>query len=557
MAKSFPAYAGQSLMTVRAALKLPQLRLGSPEVVAGRIALDLPVRWAHSGEISNMATFLKGGELVLTTGMGIGKRAPDQRRFVADLAERGIAGLALELGTTFGRPPAPLVQEAESRSLPLVALHREVSFVEITEAIHREIVNRQFALMRRGDQMHRRFTELMLEGAGIPEVLSVLAQTIANPVVLERAGRGILYHATHHAGDSDVLAGWKMLSCGLADAPESVLLPVPMAGGETWGSLAAMAIDSPLDEFDYVAVERAVALIALALLRSRQEEVLNVRERGNFLYNLLETELDDTEAANQASAMGFSRTTEFLLPFAVGGSFRSNDSSGRDDAAWGLVWRDIRAELESSGTPVIAGTRAGEDDMLIVVGLVHEGRRREMADRVSTVLRRAWERHFGGPSTAVIAVGSAVRNWSGLRPALREAVDALAAAPGTSQRSWHDATRPELDRLLWSLRDTAELRAFVRQRLSSIIEHDRGRKAKLLPTLEAYCAHGGRKTETARALHVERQSLYHRIDRIEELLQEDLSAEETLLSVHLALRARRHFADEHADADAGARRHNL
>jgi purine catabolism regulator len=88
------------------------------------------------------------------------------------------------------------------------------------------------------------------------------------------------------------------------------------------------------------------------------------------------------------------------------------------------------------------------------------------------------------------------------------------------------------------LRDHDALRTFVHNRLAPIIEHDRQRSAKLLPSLEAYCIHDGRKAEMARVLHLERRSLYHRLERIERLLGEDLSDEETVLALHLALRAR-------------------
>jgi purine catabolism regulator len=88
------------------------------------------------------------------------------------------------------------------------------------------------------------------------------------------------------------------------------------------------------------------------------------------------------------------------------------------------------------------------------------------------------------------------------------------------------------------LRDHDALQTFVHDQLAPLIEHDSHRSAKLLPSLEAYCAHGGRKAETARALHLERQSLYHRLERIERLLDEDLSDEDTVLALHLALRAR-------------------
>ena len=64
----------------------------------------------------------------------------------------------------------------------------------------------------------------------------------------------------------------------------------------------------------------------------------------------------------------------------------------------------------------------------------------------------------------------------------------------------------------------------------------------LLETLEAYLAAGGRKAQAARALHLERQSLYLRLRRIEELLGVSLDDEDAVLGLHLRLRALRSAA---------------
>ena len=528
-----------ALITVRAALALDAVRRGLPEVVASEGHLDRPVRWVHAGEVPNMASLLKGGELLLTTGMGVQGGEAEQRRFIAELADRNVSALAIELGTIFDSVPDALVDEAEARGLPLVVLHREVPFVEITEAVHREIVNRQFVVMRRSDELHRRFTELVLAGAGIPEVLTALAGAIANPVVLERAGQGVLYHATHHSSSSAVLSAWDAVGQGLATAPPTFAVEVPTTGRELWGRLAAIAVDSPLDEFDGVAVERAVELIALALLRNRQEEVLAVRERGNFLGELLAGELDESEAASRADSLGFDRRTPFLLPMAVVRAPRlAGSAAGSDESSWAMVWRDVRRELAAVGTPVIVGTRPAEGDILLVLGLDDPDRRTEVAERTAGLIHAAAERQLRARDAAVICVGGEDRSWTAAAEGLRDTLGATAAAAAAPPRRWHDATRADLHHLLWELRGSEALKAFVERRLAPLVEHDSRRKSKLLSTLEAYCAHGGRKAETARALHLERQSLYHRLDRIETLLGEDLSDEDTVLALHFALRAR-------------------
>lgn len=130
-------------LTLREILALDPVRASEPELLAGHTALDRPVRWVHSSEVYEGANFLDGGELLLTNGFGLSD--PDEetrRRYVRELAARGAAGLAVEVGRSLPAMPEEVVDEARRRELPLLALHRVVPFVRITEAANRAIVAR-------------------------------------------------------------------------------------------------------------------------------------------------------------------------------------------------------------------------------------------------------------------------------------------------------------------------------------------------------------------------------------------------------------------------------
>ncbi|MEU9173678.1 PucR family transcriptional regulator [Streptomyces sp. NPDC048420] len=130
-------------LTLREILALDPVRAAEPELLAGHTSLDRPVRWVHSSEVYEGANFLDGGELLLTNGFGL--TDPDEetrRRYVRELAARGAAGLAVEVGRSLPVMPAEVVDEARRRELPLLAMHRVVPFVRITEAANRAIVAR-------------------------------------------------------------------------------------------------------------------------------------------------------------------------------------------------------------------------------------------------------------------------------------------------------------------------------------------------------------------------------------------------------------------------------
>src|SRR6059058_1268443 len=92
--------------------------LDGVRLVAGAQGLDVPVRWVHISELEDPTPWLSGGELLLTTGLGLGGEDA-QRRFVERLADHQLAGLGLGTGFSHERVPAAVAAAAAERGLPL------------------------------------------------------------------------------------------------------------------------------------------------------------------------------------------------------------------------------------------------------------------------------------------------------------------------------------------------------------------------------------------------------------------------------------------------------
>ena len=129
------------LITLREVLSLDVVRRGLPVVVAGADRLDVPVRWVHAVEVTDdVARLLRGGELILSTGIALPESDSALASYVAELAAAGVAGLAIELGRRYSVSlPAALVAAAASSGVVLIEFRAEVAFVELTEAVHTRI----------------------------------------------------------------------------------------------------------------------------------------------------------------------------------------------------------------------------------------------------------------------------------------------------------------------------------------------------------------------------------------------------------------------------------
>jgi len=81
------------LPTVADVLALDPVRRGAPRVITGADLLGAPVRWVHVIELAEAGHLLRGGELVLSTGIALPPDADGLARYVAGLATAGVSAI--------------------------------------------------------------------------------------------------------------------------------------------------------------------------------------------------------------------------------------------------------------------------------------------------------------------------------------------------------------------------------------------------------------------------------------------------------------------------------
>ncbi|MFI9763429.1 PucR family transcriptional regulator [Streptomyces sp. NPDC051963] len=424
-----------SALTLREVLALDPVRAAEPELLAGAGALDRPVRWVHSSEVYEGANFLDGGELLLTNGFGL-TDADDgvRRRYVRELAARDAAGLAVEVGRSLPTMPPEVIDEAGRVGLPLLALHRVVPFVRITEAANRAIVARGLSARHS-----------VVRPWGDDHTAALLA---------DLADRAALNQPEVEA---------RAALAGFHPGPGARLIGVSLHGTRETG-----------------AVDRAVRLLGGA-------GVLRAAFPGDVLALL-------------------------ALPA------QSRPGGARDP---------VRAVQEAFRT-------AADTGLTVAVG------------------------HAVGHS---VAAGSGWLRWSdtlrAARTTLELALTVPAAEPGvpegplvTSSRALaleRELTRGGVDA------NRERLAGMVQHALGPLLAWEAAHPSDLVRTLEVHLRHGCSPTRTAALLHIGRQSLYQRLERIESLLGLEIDDPDLLGELLAAACAHRVVRGMGAEVGSGLR----
>src|SRR3954454_1814991 len=158
------------------------------ELLAGDDAADAPVRWVHISELADPTPWLSGGELLLTTGMGLGD-ADGQRAYVERLGEPGLAGLGVGVGFGHDNVAAALRDAAVARGFPLFCVPYELPFIAVTERAFTQLVNEQYAVLRRSIAAHERLQRIVLSERGLDALTGALS-TLMAAAALVSDGRG-------------------------------------------------------------------------------------------------------------------------------------------------------------------------------------------------------------------------------------------------------------------------------------------------------------------------------------------------------------------------------
>jgi PucR family transcriptional regulator, purine catabolism regulatory protein len=537
------------MLTVRELLHDLEVRL-----LAGEAALDLPVRWVHISELIDPTPWLSGGELLLTTGLQL-DTVERQREFVTRLADHQLSGLGFGVGFRHESVPAALVEVAAEREFPVFEVPYDVPFIAVTEAAFTQLVNEQYAVLRRAIAAHERLERIVLSERGLDALAGTLATLIGAAVlVFDPRGEPLAQRAFRRPVAPEAFSALQgelrertrrrdaraFLPAYAEEDNRGLALPVAADGApgsgngseripEAW--LVAIKDGGPLSDFDRLTLHQAVTIVALELLRRRVAGDTERRLAGDVLAAIVQDELGGADLARRLEPFGLSdRVAVIVVERPKNGRGSSSpiesalSTALREEAAPGLV-----ASTGSLTCALVAGI--DEDEVFSLAGRVSE--------RLATDLGGGLSVGVGRP----VAGGDARRSFHEARCAV-EAV-ALGVAPqrngsGPPVASSHVATYKDLGsfQLLLSLQGDEALRLFCDSILGPIEASEGHYGGELMRSLEAFIEENGQWERAAKRLYCHRHTLRYRIRRVEELTGRNLGTARDRIEFWLALRGR-------------------
>jgi PucR family transcriptional regulator, purine catabolism regulatory protein len=286
-------------------------------LATGQEGASRTVRWVHSTELLDPTPWLRGGELLLSTGLQL-KGAKVQREFVELLADHEIAGLGFGTGFAHKKIPAAMLGAARKREFPLFEVPYELPFIAVTERVFAQLLNERYELLQRnmaGDVLAEALTgrlypdelQARLRPFGIGENAAVLAFALREPGAAASTLESILERLQEHA----LVATRNGLLCAVVDFEAGAQdVPVELARGvrdelrARFGDVRAAASRvGPTHQLRRSFHEARCALEAVRLANGSAPDVASYRDLGAFQL-LLSLQDDEALASYTRSVLG-------------------------------------------------------------------------------------------------------------------------------------------------------------------------------------------------------------------------------------------------------------
>lgn len=493
---------------------------GDVEVVAGASGMSRQVGRAKVAATSDLIGRAGATDLVVTSAEALCAGEEEWEHLLGRLDAAQVAALAVRLEGT-NTLPNDLLHAADVQGVPLMAFASDVSMADVTAAVLDALLDAQGQRLDRILAIHERFTPIVLDGGGAPEIAATLYLLLECPIaVLDPDGRPTVVVPSDAITEGDAV-----------DLAGSTWARQPIGAGEfDYGEIVALTSAADLDEEGRLAMQRASLAIAVRMAHARAAASERERFAATSLEELIAGHAGDiADVTERAISFGWDLARPRAVLLA---SIDPPVDRAVSLAALATIASSARATL---GSAAIVWTRSTTIAALIAPETASPAERRAVAERLRAELDQRVDQ-----VTVSIGVGRRVDDPLAMPQSYQEAsraVDVGRWAKGRHVTAVFDQLG--LERLLAST-PTDDLAEFVDHAIGDLVAHDQSHGTELVVTLGMWLETRN-MAEASRRVHVHYNTFKNRLDRIESILGPVLSDAARTLECEVAIYVFRHY----------------
>ncbi len=508
--------------------------------MAGTEGLDRRVTWATRMR-ARLPAFesVRGGELALLSLSRLRRLDETLPHLLDTLFKAGVAAVTVA-APSLEALDQDAIHLANSLRFPLLLLPDGATLEEIEREVITFVVGFRGENERRATEISHQLMQLSAHGAGISGISEQLARLSDKWIVVQDAAMNVRYSAVppaYQAYHDEPLNDESLRRLGLARN----MMPISARHGVV-GWLSMIGHEGEFDYLERHILGLVTPILALEFARERERSEVESRYQYEALMDVLQGNYAQAEEmVARARLLGYDLSIPQLpVVFEL-----APDEPDYAQSVLSWQWQQrLREELLRAWPAAWIASEARRLIALLPLdGTVDERTPSvESEQGILTGLERALMRARQGRETSPAysgGVGYTARTLSSIPQSYQQAQQALEIGRRLfGNGKLHSFAQLGIYRLLFHLHGHHDLAAFYEETLGPLLDADTRGSIDPIGTLEHFFQNNGNLSETARAMHLHRNSLLYRLSRIEELLGHSLEDSEVRLSLQIALKIR-------------------
>ncbi|EZH66362.1 hypothetical protein DH09_10540 [Bacillaceae bacterium JMAK1] len=496
-------------------------------IVSGEQGLDRSIRWVHILDVPNFEALIHGNELILSTGAGI--QNDNVLHYVKGLIDQGATALCFELGTHIHSVPTSVIEYANEHQFPIIVFDKVVRFVDLTQDIHAFLIDRHHHQLLELDDLSKSFQKLTLHKQGTLKLIKKIKEVIPYPLMYLPLQNETPYcvpvkpkediqflqkQVEQHRDQYSELSYWT-IDC------VTYYVQTIEAMGQIWGYL--LIEHSEVTSFEKLILDRASIALAQMILRRTYNEEKSLLQNNRWILDLMsDRSCNEREILTTIER----RYPSVQAPFYYRICKVQHGHSIVENSDQYYVIQRIRALFEQKAIPVFI-TIHHDTILLFIIE--------------SKTCNRSFYDFFLAKMSSTESLNNFHLSFSSQKSKLHQVKEASSEAELVIQLHHTSFDTPYFyDELgiyqLLLTNSNDELDRFIRQQLKNLYLDNVRNRNELLCTLKVYLQNNCSKQKTAETLNIARQTLYHRLSKIEQLLGCKLNVDSfQRLSIEVAL----------------------
>jgi purine catabolism regulator len=523
-------------VSVRQILELDVLK--QARLLAGsEAALDRKVTSVTVGEVPDIAEWLSGGEMVLTTLYAVKGDPERQREFCTTVMMADAAALFVKTTRFVEELPKDVLELADKRKFPIIEVPQDLRWTRLMQDATELIINRQASLLEKSRAIHRGLLGVVIRGGSWEELVDEVSKLLERRVVvldsslevlgaskdlpisvadlkghLERPG---MRESFLHMGEAEKLFRFRG-----EGVPSIFALPI-VASHNRMGYVCVFTEADDLPNNDVLVLENAATIAALQMAQDRVRFETEVRLKGDFVDDVVSGEGRDGDSLVRRGAFLGCDLSQGATVILLGVDEFDGVVTRREKSPDDLDRRVERffsrcSRHVSEGEPLSLTSLKSGRVVVFVCGktAADPPALRKLAGALQNLGKTAADLSVSvGIGGFTPSAGQMARGYQEALVALK--VGRKLQGPG-SMLHFEDVGTYRLLLDIWE-RDHEEIRTLYEDTIGPVDRYDQANNTQLVETLVVFFRNNENLTQTAADLFAHRHTIRYRLEKIAEI----------------------------------------